>query len=72
MLTQASYDTVVAERDARPKQTAYDAMVDERDAKTKILQLARDENYFFLRHLMHTHHQETSQAKPRPVLAQVF
>ena len=35
MLTQASYDTVEAERDARPKQTAYDAMVDQRDAKTE-------------------------------------
>ena len=35
MPTQASYDTVIAERGARPTQPSYDAMVDERDAKTE-------------------------------------
>ena len=31
--TQTSYDAVVAERDARPTQSSYDAMVAERDAR---------------------------------------
>ena len=33
LVTQASYDAVLAQRDARPTQTAYDAVVAERDAR---------------------------------------
>ena len=33
LYTKSAYDTIVAERDARPTQAAYDAVVAERDAK---------------------------------------
>ena len=33
LVTQVSYDTVVAERDARPTQVSYDALAAERDAR---------------------------------------